>query len=155
MCAASVPLADRPCPPQADLGEPAHSAKHSAAGEVERRSGGGSPSSESVQRRPYSICAECSHCVGRRLKTKESRAVFPWRGDPSWWISAFKRGRLGKGVSRGGKPRRGIQQYRHSLTRSYNTDGVIPVGANGVAGVTVALPLRNRHDRRVVRGCDG
>ena len=96
-------------------------------GEVERRSGGGSPSSESVQRKPYSVCAECSHCAGRRLKTKESRAVSPRMGFPPWWISALKRGRLGKGVSRGGKPRRGIQQYRHRPTRSYNTDGVIPV----------------------------
>lgn len=33
-----------------------------------------------------------------------------------------------------------------------SADGVIPVGANGVAGVTVALHLRNRHDRHVVRG---
>ena len=38
--------------------------------------------------------------------------------------------------------------------RTY-ADGVIPVGASGVAGVTVAPPLRNRHDRHVVRGCDG
>ncbi len=34
-------------------------------GEVERRCGGGHPSSESVQHRPYSACVECSRCAGR------------------------------------------------------------------------------------------
>jgi hypothetical protein len=76
------------------------------------------PQSECVQRWPYSACVECTLCRAAAKKTKESRAVSPRMGFPPWWISALKRGRLGKGVSRGGKPRRGIQQYRHRPTRS-------------------------------------
>ena len=127
-------------------------------GEVERRSGGGSPSSECIQRWPYSACAECAHCAGRRLKNKREPCCFPWMGFPPWWISAPKRGRLGKGVSRGGKPRRGIQQCRHRPTRLERSVCRRSHSARGERNgwrSSCREALSRNCDRRVVRGCDG